>query len=254
MFINRTLMGRLDHYTKKQETEVEITISRQKKLTLLCHSVSSTKIDINYKNKRKKINYDKLVDLFLEKVTRLNQAEAEFEKWLKQEKEAIMSSEINKGIDIIGTENNSKINKYERECIFNEIKKEFKINEELNIDCAQSSIRQVIQGEPYFMEKLEDICMQITDKDKIVEDRKKGEMTNFILTRIVRHIYENEFKGISLSKLRLAGMIKAVGLYDEKKNVARSMLGIGCARSAVMERTGLSENALAKFTTELSHR
>ena len=155
-------------------------------------SASNTVLSLSFGKKTVVVNYDKVSRSLTKSVAALNKDN--LHQWFEQENTCLISSEINRVIDIVCMEYNDKLINKDRGDIFNKLQKDLKTD--LTINGAQSSIKHVLRSDKYLLKKID----SLTGKKATLE--QKNAVTSYIINSLTDRIFQQQYFGIDLSKLR----------------------------------------------------
>lgn len=171
---------------------VSVSIGKKTKLFSSVKGISNTFIEVSCAKNKAQINYERLTKALHEKVMACNTGKEK--EWFQEEKTSLLSSEVNRTIDLVCRETSNNFREQDRNIIFNKMTKLLDV--ELDPRCTQSSIKQALLGNKYLMKKID----AVNKKEPLAP--QKNARKNFMVDQITDRIFEKEFGGVNLSTLR----------------------------------------------------
>ncbi|WP_230350825.1 hypothetical protein [Lelliottia sp. WAP21] len=175
----------------QQNPGVGITYGKQRTFPNLLSGASNTVMSLSLGKKTVVVNYDKITRFLAKNITDSNKYT--LNQWYQEESTCLISSEINRTIDIVYKELQGKHFANVKKDIFEDLQKELKT--ELTTQGAQSSIKHVLMRNAYLMKKIN----SLSDKNTTLD---KNRISNYVINSLTDRIFQQQFYGMDLSKLR----------------------------------------------------
>ncbi|QQG28495.1 hypothetical protein JFY74_21080 [Pectobacterium carotovorum] len=152
--------------------------------------VANDCIEVSFKNNFSIIKNKTLFSLIDKALFNTNKNE-----WFKDETISLLSSEVNRVIDVACDKYNFSINKEERGRIFNKISSGLGVIK-LDPVCTQSSIMNILNNNKYISNKIE--CLY----DKNQSSNEKNNLKNIVNHKLTDIVFMRKFGGIDMDTLR----------------------------------------------------
>nr|WP_318383462.1 hypothetical protein [uncultured Enterobacter sp.] len=187
---------------------IGISMTKNTSILTSCMGISNTHIKLTHNQNRVDINYNKLTSSLNKTISKFNETAAARQQWIKQENTTLVSAEVNRIIDLACIKTQAKLDHAEKAAIFDKIASTFDVDTDMN--CAQSSIKQVLSTNAYLQKKLDQL------HEKGVSPETKCTVNNFAVNRIVDKIYQREYGGVQLSAIRDKTAQEALRMLAQK--------------------------------------